>query len=169
MSSHEPYQYVRSYYNNGQYNNINNPIAKNYFNSISYVDLQLNKFITHAQKEDSTLCIILFGDHTPILFDDSNTINLVHPALSINNGTKFEFVPLFILMPEHTQYSDTKKVASFLDIAPTILNLTGSDSVYRTNGQNLLNYPLLADKIAYKGKYYTRELLYTIAKATCKN
>jgi lipoteichoic acid synthase len=164
MSSHEPFNRVNKYYHNKEYDNIKNETVKNYYNSFSYVDNQLKKLITNAKKNDSTLSIIIYGDHAPLFFNDTAAIKIIQPAISYIDENKFEYVPLFILTAKKMCFYDTAEAACLLDIAPTIINLTGIATEYKTSGQNLITYPLQNDEILYKGKKYTRKFLFALAE-----
>ena len=155
MSSHGPFTNVRNYYNNEAYDDIADETVKNYFNSLSYVDDSIKAFAQSVQKEYDNVYIFIFGDHTPNIKSD------LFKQASINlDGKFFEFVPLFIITPENQIYSEQKIAATFLDIAPTVLNASGIQFSIKSDGANLLNPGGRAEKIPYRGAEYDRAALY---------
>jgi hypothetical protein len=74
-------------------------------------------------------------------------------------------VPLFILLPENTVYTERSYAASFLDIGPTILAASHCSGQIRSHGQNLLSLPLHDKEVPYRNAAFSRkELFAQIAK-----
>ncbi len=155
MTSHGPFESARNYYNNELYDDIENEIVKNYFNSFSYVDQSIESFIKGIQSKFPNTYIIIYGDHTP------NINNIDFSQASFIEGDKyFEFVPLFIVTPDKQKHMENKKVASFLDIAPTILAASKIPYDFKSDGSNLLEGNIKFLEIPLKGMSFDRGWLY---------
>lgn len=157
MTSHASFTSVYNYYSNSNYDDINDTVVKDYFTSVSYVDETLKKFITNIRKEIPNTYVLIWGDHTPAIDKPEYS-----QASMSYDGKYFEFVPLFIITPDDIAYRETSKVASFLDIAPTILNLSGIEYVYKSDGDDLLNLENHDSKIPFKGGVYSKSDLFTL-------
>ena len=155
MSSHGPFTNVTNYYNNEAYGSIQDITIKNYFNSMTYVDNSIKAFVQSVKKEYDNSYIFVFGDHTPNIKSD-----LFKQAAIALDSKFFEFVPLFIITPDDRVYMEQNMTASFLDIAPTVLNASGIPFNIRSNGTNLLNPGENVENIPYRGKAYDRADLY---------
>jgi phosphoglycerol transferase MdoB-like AlkP superfamily enzyme len=136
MSSHEPFNLVNGYYTNKDYDDIEEELVRNYFNSISYVDRVLEDFVRFVQDNMNNTYIFIWGDHVC----DITKSNLFKRPI-INS------VPLFIITPANDQYIENNKVASLLDLAPTVLYASGTDFEIRTKGVNLLDFPIKEDTL----------------------
>ncbi|MEM2956585.1 MAG: LTA synthase family protein [Candidatus Pacearchaeota archaeon] len=175
MGSHMPYTFVLPYYNITDYDGIQDIKTRNYFISLSYVDNSLKNFIEELEKSEKfkNLYIIIFGDHYEygILYNLQN--DSFHGAsIRIYNDCDCDigFVPIFIITPDKKQYIEEKYAASFLDIAPTVLLVSGiSFFNYSTEGQNLVDFPIKDSAISFIGNQYRRAVLYQMAKATINN
>jgi|GEM_PF-400795 len=155
MTSHGPFESAREYYNNPLYDDIENEIVKNYFNSFSYVDESIKNYVTEVKRRFPNTYIIIYGDHTPNISSKEFA-----QASFIDEDKYFEFVPLFIITPDNQKYTESEVVASFLDISPTILKASGINYEVYSDGTNLLNrdkYPL---NIPLKGESFDRVWLY---------
>lgn len=156
MTSHGPFESARNYYNNDRYDDIENEIVKNYFNSFNYVDNSIKDFVTKIQAKYSNTYIIIYGDHTPNINTEE-----YHQASFLEGDKYFEFVPLFIITPDKQKHIENSAVASFLDISPTILGTAEIPYTVYSDGSNLLsknlNKPL---NIPLKGVSYDRAWLY---------
>jgi lipoteichoic acid synthase len=159
MSSHEPFTATNIYSPGNAYQNINNDTVRNYFNSMAYVDRALKEIIAYIKSRFNNSYIFLFGDHTP------NIENEVYSqAAFLLNDRKFEFVPLFIITPDNKKYVETGKVASMLDLAPTVLRQSGVKYKIRSDGEDLLGIDGLSNKIPFKYGSYDRSYLFNILK-----
>ena len=155
MTSHGPFESCRNYYNNPRYDSIEDEIVKNYFNSMSYVDESLKNFVNNIRAKFPNTYIFIVGDHTP---------NINEPEFyqsSFIDGDKYlEFVPLFIVTPDNQKYVETTRVASFLDISPTILECSGIPYSLMSNGHSLLTLQKNTINIDLKGGSFDRSWLY---------
>jgi len=158
MTSHGPFTNAGNYYNNKRFSNVENVVVRDYFNSMSYVDKTLEKYIDEIRSLHDNTFIILIGDHTP------NINTTEYKQASFNEADKYlEFVPLFIITPSNQRFIEDTKVASFLDIAPTILANSGLSANLKTDGHNLLNPVMITNPIPFKGsKFDRKELLLRI-------
>ena len=69
-------------------------------------------------------------------------------------------VPLFIITPEKQCRYEHEAVASYLDIAPTILHAAGVPYSYRSLGVDLLTNKPLQQPVIYRGQLYNRSELF---------
>jgi lipoteichoic acid synthase len=156
MTSHGPFTNANYYYNNKYYDGVADVTLRNYYNSISYVDKSIEDFVNYIRANTKNTYIFIYGDHTP------NISNDLYAQASLKENEKyFEFVPLFILTPDRKVYKENKKVASFLDIAPTILFNSDMPFKYKIRGMNLLDTSAALEKIPFKGEDYDRNYLFT--------
>lgn len=155
MTSHGPFTNASNYYNNDAYNDIQDKMVKDYFNSMSYVDQSINAYVQSIKKEYDNAYIFIFGDHTPKI--ESNVFKQSSVMLE---GKLYEFVPLFIITPDNKIYHEQKIAATFLDIAPTVLNASGVKFSIRSDGSNLLNPGGSVEKIPYRGLQWDRAALF---------
>lgn len=132
MSSHMPFTNVLGYYKERRFDSIRDETVRNYFTAMSYVDRSIRDFVEEIRNKDPNTVILIWGDHTPgILSED-------YRQASFTEGSSyFEFVPFFLLTPDGRTYKETSRVASFLDVAPTILYETGIKFTYKTDGVDL--------------------------------
>lgn len=155
MTSHMPFTSASNYYNNSNYDSIDKKVVKNYFNSISYVDKSLESFITQVKVKFPNTYIFIWGDHTPdIDYAD------YRQASFTEEDKYFEFVPMLIITPDNKNYTETKDVASFLDLSPTIMKLSGSKYSLLSDGINLIDPNHEDTKIPFKEKFYDRASLF---------
>lgn len=155
MTSHGPFESARNYYNNENYDDIEEELVKNYFNSFNYVDNCIRDFVTEVQKKYPDTYIIIYGDHTPNLSNKD-----FYQASFIDVDKYLEFVPLFIITPDQQKYMENSEVASFLDIAPTVLKTSGVPYSLNSNGADLLYQGAPKKKIPLKGTSYDRKTLF---------
>jgi len=145
MSSHEPYGSVRKYYKNNLYDDIGNKVLKDYFNSISYVDMALKDLVLFIKNNVDDAYIFIFGDH------HCNVRNSpLFKRAVINYDCNKRAVPLFIVTPYDKKYSEATRVASMLDLGYTMLCASGADFEIKTIGINLLDVPISEKQIILK-------------------
>lgn len=159
MTSHGPFVNARNYYNNSMYDDIQNETVRNYFNSMSYVDESINSFVTDIRANCKNTYIFIIGDHTPSI----NTSTYKQASFTMD-GRYFEFVPLIIITPDNKKYKEDKRVASFLDISPTILYSSGVPFDIKSDGQDLINPAESFNKIPFKGDEFDRTYLFNVIK-----
>jgi phosphoglycerol transferase MdoB-like AlkP superfamily enzyme len=161
MSSHEPFKNVQSYYSNDRFLDVKPEKLKDYFTSIAYVDKCLHKLINTVLEKYPHTYIFIFGDHAPyVLKNVPYSIGMTE----IDTHT-MQFVPMLIITPDHKVMRESRYAATFLDIAPTILQNNNLTYTYQMQGDNLLDR-LKNGTIPYKGKQYDREYLYQKAAKT---
>ena len=152
MSSHEPFNYARAYYANKDYEDIKEEIVRNYFNSMSYVDSVLKDIVLFLKDNADNTYIIIYGDHHCSLIKDSAIFK---------KTTYANMVPLFIVTPDNKHYVENSKIASMLDLAPTILYASGVDFEIMTKGVNLLDYPISETSFFFRNnRTYDRRYLF---------
>ncbi|MDP4094801.1 MAG: LTA synthase family protein [Bacillota bacterium] len=156
MTSHGPFTNANNYYNNSLYNDVKDPTARCYMNSMSYVDQSLENFVNYIKENFKNTYIFIWGDHTP------NVKNSEYMQASFTDSDKyFEFVPLIIVTPDGKQYTENKSVASFLDVAPTVANASGIPYSIDSDGMDLLNRPVNVNEIPYRGGIFDRSILFS--------
>ena len=162
MSSHEPFTNVLHYFHNERFQDIDQELTRNYFTSISYVDKELREFLAYVNKYAPDTYVFIYGDHTPYVINDGPYRRAMAPL----DGKDMEFVPLFIVTPGHTKYREQNRVASYLDLAPTLLAASGASASMLTPGTDLLRTPLQADLISHRGHEYSRQTLFDLIAET---
>jgi lipoteichoic acid synthase len=155
MSSHEPFIFAKQYYRNKTFDAVKDGPMRNYLNSMSYVDRMLGKFIPAVLASCPNTTFFIYGDHTPTLPKCGYS-----KAIREINGSLFEFVPCFIITSEKTIYRENRYVASFLDIAPTVLTASRCGGTIRSDGLDLLSFPSQDKEIPFRLKVYSRKWLY---------
>ncbi|MCR4435676.1 MAG: LTA synthase family protein [Clostridiales bacterium] len=158
MSSHCLFTNVLNYYRNHQYNDIKDRTVRDYYNSLSYVDQSIRDFVEKIRSVDGETCIAIWGDHAPGIKS-----RLYNQASLDMEKRHLEFVPFFMITPDHRVHREREKAASFLDIAPTLLEAAGIPYEYRTDGESLLSPSGLKEPIPYRGDCYDRKGLYAKA------
>ncbi len=155
MSSHMPFENTAGYYKNDRYGDIGDKVVRNYFTAFSYVDQSIRDFTNEIISEYPDTYILIWGDHTPGIEAPD-----YKQASYTSEGDYYEFVPFIMLTPDGKTYTGRRNSASFLDIAPTILDAAGIAYSYRTDGIDLAAPPEKLPVIPFKGKSNTREQLY---------
>ena len=159
MSSHETFRNVNNYYVDDRFTGVKPAMTQSYLKSMAYVDRTLEQFIGNIRREYPDSFIYVFGDHTPYVLQKGP----FQRTSLVMDERNFEFVPLFILTPDHQVRRETEKAVSFLDLAPTILATAGVSGTINTYGENLLS-SRLAKRIPLSGNYYDRKFLFEAAR-----
>ncbi len=155
MTSHGPFTNARNYYNNPIYDSIKDETTRNYFNSMSYVDQSIKEFVSSIEASCKNTYVFIWGDHTPSV----NTADYKQASMTIGDRY-FEFVPFIAVTPDHKSYRENGRVASFLDISPTVLYTSGTRFNLESDGINLLRPGGAGSEIPFKGTNFDRSLLY---------
>ncbi len=155
MTSHGPFASARNYYNNDRYDEIEDELVKDYFNSMNYVDNSIKDFVLKVQSKFPNTYIFIYGDHTPNIHAED-----YYQASFFDEDKYFEFVPLFIITPDNKKHVENSIVASFLDISPTILGSSNIPYTLYSNGTNLLSDNKNPLNIPLKGSSFDRAWLY---------
>jgi len=144
MSSHEPFTNARLYYSNERYNDIDNKLTRDYFNSISYVDGQLKRLVDFIKDNIPGTYIFIYGDHecyaNKAIFNKAN---------GNRRQARRKAVPLFIITPGNERYAEKDKVVSMLDMGVTILNASKISFEIYTYGLNLLDIPIKEEALYF--------------------
>jgi lipoteichoic acid synthase len=160
MSSHEPFTLVKPYYHTDAFASAPGA-ARDYYTAMSYTDREIKSIVSDIRKARPDTYVFLYGDHTPLISRD-----FYKRATVVQDNRLFEFVPLFIITPDRRVYRENACVASFMDIAPTILNASGVAYRFKSSGANLLLGPLADGAISYRNGLYSRaELFRKISRA----
>ncbi len=155
MTSHKPFTNAENYYENDAYDDVIDKKTGDYFNSVSYADQSIRSFVDNINKNFPNTYIIIVGDHTP----DINT-DEYKQASFMEGDQYFEFVPLFIVTPDHQIRMEDKEVASFLDLSPTILYASGIEFKIKSDGVNLLDPKRKSPRIPLVDRSFDREELF---------
>lgn len=154
ITSHMPFNNTSSYYSTSKFDTVKNITVKDYFISLSYVDESIKKFVQEIQRQYPDTYIFIYGDHTP----DIKTSEYTQASYE-HGGTYFEFVPMFVISPDGKSKKKGSFSASFLDVAPTMLEASGITYNFRSSGINLLDNPSEIPGVPYKGHLYNRSSL----------
>ncbi len=155
MSSHGPFTNVSNYYNDPAFDNVKDKKLRDYYNSMAYVDRTIMEYVTQIRSKYDNAYMIIFGDHTPQVENEAHK-----EAFMMIDDYRYEFVPLFIITPDGMKYKEDKQVASFIDIAPTVLNISGVSYSIRTDGKDLLAPEEKAGTISFRGLEWDRQELF---------
>ncbi len=155
MTSHGPFESARNYYSNPAYDDIENELVRNYYNSFSYVDKSIEAYVKDVQNKYPNTYFFIYGDHTPNI----NSADFAQSSF-IEGDKYFEFVPLYIITPDKRKYVESKAAASFLDIGPTILDASGIPFRLYSDGSSLLRRNSSLLNIPLKGDSFNRNWLY---------
>jgi len=155
MSSHMPFENTAGYYENDRYDDISDDVVRNYYTAMSYVDQSIRDFTDKIIMEYPDTYILIWGDHTPGIESEDYT-----QASYTSEGDYYEFVPFIMQTPDGKAYNENRDSASFLDIAPTILDAAGIGYSYRTDGIDLIAPPEKLPEIPFKGNSHSRAELF---------
>ncbi|MFW5998446.1 MAG: LTA synthase family protein [Halanaerobiaceae bacterium] len=124
VTSHTPFNFYPSDQEQNEFEDIENILVRDYFNSIAFTDKALEMFCQRLQDNgilDNTL-LIIYGDHeSEIKEEEYNSGNEFEMNMELKNPHN---IPLFIKYPENEPEIRTK-TGTITDIAPTILDLLG--------------------------------------------
>lgn len=154
MSMHYPYNLTKSYFHDPLFDDVADEMQRDYYNSLRYTDHELKKLVAFLRGIPNTF-IFIYGDHPSNVQTGTFRASKLYIA-----GRNLEFVPLYIITPGQKTYREEKVVASFIDVAPTILAEAGVGGTYATHGQNLLEYPLKDQPIRFYNTAFSRSKLF---------
>lgn len=160
MSTHGPFEHVRRDY---KYTNEDfdmwdtDSLTREYWNAISYVDGELEKFITFISSHVSNTLICIVGDHSTGISGKNYSSSTVF----IENQ-RLEIVPLFLIIPQN--FNITNKhityALSHLDVSPTLLDLAGIQTSLKTYGDSIFATNL--SPIPFLGLEIERRKIYNL-------
>ena len=120
------------------------------YNSMRLQDYALGKFFENAKKEtwyDNTIFLV-FGDHS---LPHNNAKNVEQWRKSLNNGYH---VPLIIHAPKRFKPGVENKIASEVDVMPTVAGLAGIPYQTRALGRDLFNPKFDGYRAAFSYNWY---------------
>ena len=119
-SNHKPYSYPSG--------KIDLPSGHNRAGAVKYTDYAFKQFISRAKKQPwfAETIFVVVADHC------------AHSAGKTGLPVAKYHIPLFIYAPYHLQAGENNKLASQIDIAPTILGLLNFSYKSSFFGQNIL-------------------------------
>ncbi|MGM0380164.1 MAG: LTA synthase family protein, partial [Bacillota bacterium] len=137
VSSHTPFNFYPES-ENTDFEDIENQLVKDYFESIRFVDTSLEMFFNKLEKDgllENTM-VVLFSDHNA----DINKEEYLSSGYfeSEANFKKPEKTPLLIMHPE-LEPEVISKTGTVTDVAPTLLELLGIEKPEEFLGVSLLN------------------------------
>jgi len=159
MSSHQPFHFHLQGEDAGGFEKVRDPDTRDYLRSMAYTDRIIGAFVDRLRREGPPdTYILIFGDH-PVPLDNGEYSN----AGVWKDGAHLEFVPFILLTPRGDRRLDLGNVASYLDMAPTILAASGGGFRIRTRGNNLLA-PLPPEReLSLRTRVYKGSDLFRIA------
>ncbi|MFO7814322.1 MAG: LTA synthase family protein [Halanaerobiales bacterium] len=163
VSSHTPFDTYPPQESIDDFSEINNPLVRDYFNSMSFVDKSLEMFfdkIKTAGLEENTL-IMIYSDHNAGI--NKEDYNSDKKFVMEKNVKTPENVPLLIVYPE-LENNTLNKEGTTTDLAPTILDILG----VKKKPEEFLGSSLLSEEdspvlflhenplILFKGQLFSR-------------
>lgn len=126
VTSHTPFDTYPQEYAVEEFNKINNPLVRDYFNSISFVDKSLELFFDKLKATglDENTMIIIYSDHDAGIEKDEYSSKKEF-VTNINIKVP-ESIPLFIIYPS-LEEGEIDKEGTPTDLAPTILDILGEE------------------------------------------
>jgi len=161
MTSHGPFIFVYTVFNDDRFDSIANKEEKDYFTSMAYVDKVLNEGISKIKKIDPLAYVFIYGDHSIKLSGEYYKAN----SYLYIDSRKFEFVPLIIVSPDAVNYKEIKNVASILDIQSSILDASGYGGTLSSFGNSLLDPENQIDTFPNDGKLYSRQKIFEMIES----
>ncbi|MFP4258086.1 MAG: LTA synthase family protein [Desulfovermiculus sp.] len=125
-TSHTPFDFYPSEHARTRFQDINNPLVRDYFRSISFVDKSLQMFFRKLKEMDfyEDTLFIIYSDHESgvegTVYDSTRNFDLQRRVKPPEN------IPLFLIHPDIEPDIITKE-GTTTDLAPTILGLLGED------------------------------------------
>lgn len=140
VTSHTPFDLYPEQEKVATYDQIDNPLVREYFNSMTFTDAALEAFYTRLRDSaliDNSL-IIIYADHNAGVVRENYTSD---KQFILDKPVKLpENVPLFILHPD-IEPGVSHKEGSPTDLAPTIFDLIGEQE----NPKDFVGNSLLQD------------------------
>ncbi len=141
VTSHTPYDFYPQDHAVNRFHDVKNPLVRDYFRSISFVDKSLKMFfelIKESNMDENTMFII-YSDHESGVEGHSYSSKR---SFQLDKMVKApENVPLFILHPD-LEPKAVHKEGTTTDLAPTILGLLGE----KEKPEEFLGHSLLQDE-----------------------
>ena len=156
MSSHEPFD-VPHFPHDIRFDSVRPGLTGRYFGAISYVDRVVGEFVARVQKRYPNTYFFIYGDHTPYVINEGP---FRRSALPTEDGMQVEMVPLFIITPDGRARVEDNSIASYLDIAPTVLQVTGVPYRFRSLGIDLMQSIPPRQQVLYRRQFYNRSALH---------
>ena len=152
ITTHSPFTDLLKAGIKNPYMEVRNERERNYLHTLKYVDERMSSFIESVKEKRKDTYIFIYGDHTGGADGENYQIK--------SRIEDKEFTPLVIITPEKKRYKEERKIATFLDFAPTILKVSGTGGIVKTFGNNLLEPEKVSGKIVHNGIWVDREELY---------
>lgn len=163
LSSHTPFDTYPSEESIDDFSDISDPLVRDYFNSMSFVDKSLEMFFDQINKAglDENTLIMIYSDHDAGInkkeYSSKKKFKTDHKVKTPEN------IPLFIIYPK-LENGIIDKEGTTTDLAPTILDIMGQEKKPKEFlGNSLLNEeasPILFlhenPLILFKGQLFSR-------------
>ena len=143
VTSHTPFDFYPEEYSVEEFEDLNPPIVKDYFNSVYFTDQALKNFFQGLKNNglfEDTL-FILYSDHNSEIRKESYSSAGDFIMEGNVNVKEPENIPLIIYHPELNKKT-INKTGTHTDIAPTILDLLG----VKEKPEGFLGVSLLKEK-----------------------
>ncbi|MFO7878208.1 MAG: LTA synthase family protein [Desulfovermiculus sp.] len=126
VTSHTPFDFYPADHAQDKFQDVQDPLVRDYLRSISFVDKSIEMFFSKLKEMnffEDTL-IVIYSDHESGVEGNGYTS---HRDFKLQKPVKApESIPLFIIHPDITPEVITKE-GTTTDLAPTILGLLGED------------------------------------------
>ena len=165
VTSHTPFTFYPPQFAQPQFEQLNSPLVRDFFNSIYFVDQALQMFFDELEVRglaDNTLFVI-YSDHEAAIKTAEYSSSI---GFTVNRNLKQpEHIPLIISHPD-IEPGIIEKTGTITDLAPTILDILGFAEIPESfSGGSLLQpgyQPVLfiheLPQILYRDQLYVAEL-----------
>jgi Sulfatase len=167
VTSHTPFDFVYSLDGEAKtwFKSISDSRVRDYFSSMKYTDECIRRVFSHFDM--SSTVVVLVGDHPPAVpfsrrqYDSAERASWFDSSFIDENGRLLEFTSVMIVGAGISPELRTS-VATFPDIAATILDLSGFVGDFATNGRSLVASVASKDlttvrEISFKGAVFNSE------------
>ena len=159
LSSHQPYLIYKYIGIKSKFSSMSDSPTHDYLESMAYLDSVLSIFLPRIRAQHPHMLLVIFGDHPPIELPKGNPD--FSPSVFQTQQGKAMFVPL-IINGERVPQGQRNDVASFLDLGPTLLDLSGTTYSYATNGSSLCGDEAINQTIPFNEGFFNRKDLFAI-------
>lgn len=120
------------------------------YNAMRLQDYSLGRFMEMAKKQSwyKNTIFLIFGDHG---LPHNNALNVKNWEKNLSNSFH---VPLLIHSPKYIKPGINQKIASEMDIMPTVAGLAGVPYKTRSFGKDLFNSKLDSNRAAFSYNWY---------------
>lgn len=134
LSSHQPFRFHLKGDDAKGFDHVKDIETRDFLRSMAYTDRVIGAFLDRLRANGpKNTYVLIYGDHpTPV-------DNGYYRGCAVKSGgALLEFVPMIVLTPNGEKRMELGNVASYLDVAPTVLEAAGGGYRLHTRGANLL-------------------------------